>query len=310
MPYVKEKFFISKPTLAFKFLMEEFNLSLKEAQKWVDRFRLFRNEQPLLEKNARLTGLVEVVIYKPESRGLRPSFEEEDFAIYDKPSGILVHPTSRECEYCLYDEILTDFNANAHIAHRLDRQTSGLILVAKHKNAEVKLKTLFEKRQVQKSYLAMVKGEIKEPICIDAALKNNDNFESIKLRMLISDDGKPSQTDVKPVKYFPDIDATLVHVFPHTGRQHQIRVHLFHVKHPIIGDTLYGVSMELAKSYLDKQIAAENLAKYFGASRLLLHAQSLEFEYDGKLYKFQSQKDIATEFYELAKEGKNAKNHL
>ncbi len=301
MPYVKEKHFIKKPTPAFSFLMSKFDLGMKEAQRWVDRYRLYQNDECVLEKNAKLSGEVEVVIYAPVSRGLKPAYEEEDFVIYDKPSGILVHPTSRDCEYCLFDEILSDFGSQAHIVHRLDKQTSGLIMVAKNKQAEAKLKMLFEKRQVQKTYLALVHGEMKEVLHVNAPLMLNDNYEDIKVRMLVHEQGKPSETFFEPLKYFEDINATLVKAYPKTGRQHQIRVHLFHVKHRILGDNLYGVSTEVAKKYLDKQMNEQECFEKLGASRLLLHAQSLSFEYEGKRYEFESKKDIEKEFYEFAK---------
>ncbi len=301
MPYEKQKIYIKKPTLAFKALMDEFDLNMKEAQRWIDRYRLYKGEVCVREKNAKLFGEAEVVLYSPRSRGLKPVYEEEDFVIYDKPSGILVHPTSRDCEYCLFDEILSDYGKNAHIVHRLDKQTSGLIMVARHKKAEAKLKMLFEKRQVQKTYLALVRGKVNKPLHVDVPLKLNDNYESIKLRMLVHKDGKPSVTDIFPLKYFPDMDATFVKVFPRTGRQHQIRVHLFHVKHNIIGDNLYGVSTQIAKDYLDGKMDEFTCKKILGSSRLLLHAQSLEFEYEGRAYKYESKKDIEKEFYNLAR---------
>ncbi len=304
MPYEKQKVHVKKPTLAFKVLMNEFDLNMKEAQRWIDRYRLYRGEECIREKNAKLFGEVEVVVYVAASRGLKAVYEEEDFVIYDKPSGILVHPTSRDCEYCLFDEILSSYGKDAHIVHRLDKQTSGLIMVARHKKAEAKLKMMFEKRQVKKSYLALVRGKIEKNLHVDTPLKLNDNYENIKLRMMVREDGKPSVTDIKPLEYFSDIDATLVHVFPKTGRQHQIRVHLFHVKHSIIGDNLYGVSTEIAKNYLDGKMDELTCKKVLGASRLLLHAQSLEFEYEGRAYRFESKKDIKDEFYNLAKDKK------
>ncbi len=302
MPYEKRKFHIKKPTLVFSFLMDEFDLGMKEAQRWVDRYRVYQNDICIRAKNARLSGEVEVVVYEPKSRGLKALYEEEDFVIYDKPSGILVHPTSRDCEYCLFDEILTDYGKEAHIVHRLDKQTSGLIMVARNKPAEAKLKMLFEKRKVQKSYLALARGKIDENLHVDAPLKLNDNYDDIKVRMLVDAQGKESVTDFEPLRYFDDVDATLVKVYPKTGRQHQIRVHLFHVKHPILGDNLYGVSTEVAKDYLDGKLDERDCFEKLGANRLLLHAQSLEFEYEGRAYKFESKKDVENEFYKLAKD--------
>lgn len=306
MPYVKQKVNLDKPALAFSFLIKEFSLNMKEAQRWIDRFRLYQDGVCIKDKNAKLKDEVEVVIYKPEPRGLKPVYVEEDFVIYDKPSGVLVHPTSRDCRYTLLDEILTDFGKDAHIVHRLDKQTSGLIIVAKNKQAESKLKMLFEKRKVKKSYIALVKGRVDKNLHINAPLKNNDNFETIKLRMIVCKSGKESITDIVPLEYYENKDATLVQVFPKTGRQHQIRVHLFHVKHQIIGDSLYGISTKLAKRYLDNEMSKDECYNILGAKRLLLHAQSLEFVYNDKHYTFESTKDIKKDFYDLAKD-KNEK---
>ena len=79
------------------------------------------------------------------------------------------------------------------------------------------------------------------------------------------------------ITYFPDTDTTLVEASPYTGRQHQIRVHLFHVEHPIIGDPIYGQNEDDAVRFLDREMSAEERLNNTGASRLLLHAYSLEF---------------------------------
>lgn len=302
MPYVKKEFFVKKPTPAFSFLMSTFELSMKEAQRWVDRFRVYQNDICIMEKNHKLFGDVEIVIYEPNPKGLKPIFYEDDFIVYDKPSGVLVHPTSRKCQYSLHDEILNEFGKDAHVVHRLDKETSGLIIVAKNRKSEASLKMLFEKREVCKTYLAMVKGKVNKTLHVNAPLLNNQKYDKLKLRMVVDEQGKSASTDIVPLEYFEDIDATLVKALPKTGRQHQIRVHLFHVKHPIIGDPIYGVDYETTSAYLDGSLSDNERLKALGASRLLLHANSLSFRYDEKEYNFKSIVNIKEIFYNLAKE--------
>lgn len=259
---------------------------MRESQRMIDRARVYQDGLPILEKNEIVQGKIEIVIYKPVSRGLKPLFEENDFALFDKPSNVLVHPTSRKTDYSLVDEVLHHFGDQAHVVHRLDRETSGLILVAKQKHSEVALKRLFEKKEVQKSYLALVRGNLSKEIFIDAPLLNNQSYGNIKQRMIIDDAGKASQTKIIPLFFWPKLNISLVEAFPLTGRQHQIRAHLFHVKHPILGDPIYGVPLEITEQYLDGVLSDEDRLKYMGASRLMLHAHTLSFEYENKKYRF------------------------
>jgi len=100
--------------------------------------------------------------------------------------------------------------------------------------------------------------------------------------------GKESLTFVKPLKYYPDTNTTIVECSPHTGRQHQIRVHMFHMKHPIVGDPVYGQSENSVVRYLDRELGIDERVKLSGAKRLLLHANELEFELYGKNYNIRS----------------------
>ncbi len=288
MPYIKQPFHIEKPTPLYIFLMKNLNLTIGEAQRMIDRARVYYNNKPLLAKNALVSGTIEVVIYKPLSKGLKPLFEESDFVLFDKPSGVLVHPAGRKTNYSLTDEVLHLYGPKAHIVHRLDRETSGLILVAKNRATEVELKNSFENRSVKKSYLALVRGKLDKTIEIDAPLLNNQTYENLKQRMVIDSKGKSSQTKIVSIKFFPKQNMTLIEAFPFTGRQHQIRAHLFHVKHPIIGDPLYGVPLHISEAYLDKELDDGERLKWMGANRLLLHSHTLTFNYKNKNFFFRS----------------------
>jgi len=146
-----------------------------------------------------------------------------------------------------------------------------------------------------------VKGHMKEELFIDEKLKRDVETSQIRLKVHVDERGKPSQTKVIPLHYFEDKDATLVQAFPYTGRQHQIRVHLFHVKHPIVGDMIYGVEEEDAERYLDGSMSAEEQYEKTLSSRLLLHAYSLSFNFKGVDYTIESTIDVKNEFYALMK---------
>jgi len=272
-----------------------------EAQKIVDKRRVFVEEEQLLKKSALIVGNIGVIVFEGNSKGLLPIFETEDFAVFEKPSGVMMHPRKRSDGYTLNDEIKSLYGKDANAAHRIDKSTSGLVLVGKHKQAEIDLKRIFATRQVQKSYLALVHGKIDDVIMIDEKLKRDVETSQIRLKVHVDERGKDSQTKVTPLHYFADKDATLVEAVPYTGRQHQIRVHLFHVKHHIVGDPIYGIDEDYAEKFLDGLMSAEEQLEITQSSRLLLHAQTLAFEYKGITYKIESKFDAKTIFYNLMK---------
>ena len=218
----------------------------------------------------------------------------EEFVLFDKPSGVLVHPQTKRTPYSLIDELKYQFGRDANIAHRIDQETSGLVLCARNRESERDIKMMFQERDMKKKYLAMVHGEFKEAISVEAPLLRSQDQSSAMVRMIVKVDetGKASKTDFRPLKYFPDKNMTLIECSPFTGRQHQIRVHLFHVKHLIVGDPIYGESEENLVKFLDKVLTAEDRIKNGGATRLLLHASELEFDLYGNSYHFKSRVDF------------------
>ena len=102
--------------------------------------------------------------------------------------------------------------------------------------------------------------------------------------MFISKEGKVSHTDFVPVEYDELLDTTLVACYPHSGRTHQIRVHSFHVKHPILGDPISLKPFKAANDYLEDELSPEDRMTEMGASRLMLHAQSLTFKFGPKFH--------------------------
>jgi 23S rRNA pseudouridine1911/1915/1917 synthase len=282
--------------------MQELGITQSEAQRLIAKGRLSQEGEVMANNAGFIEGSFDFICFEPVTLGLIPTFVEEEFAVYDKPSGLLVHPQNRHTPYSLNDEIKHRFGHDANITHRIDQETSGLVLAARNKVSERSLKMMFEERQITKKYLAMVRGHLTEPLDIEEPLLRREDASSI-IRMIVRvhPEGKPSRTFIKPLEYFPDIDATLVEASPLTGRQHQIRVHLFHVKHPIIGDPIYGQDENNAVRFLDREMSLEERFKNTGASRLLLHAHSLEFTYNEIPYHVVSKEDFVSQCFDAMK---------
>lgn len=293
MPFIRKIIKTDNSIKLFLLLMRRLGIRQSQAQKMIDTGKIFVDGKVVRDKAAVVRGEVEVLDFIPESRGIAPVFEARDFAIFDKPSGVMVHPRNRQSGYTLVDEARYRFGIDANITHRIDMETSGLVLVSKHKEAEKYLKGLFEAKKVHKRYLALVRGRLEKELFIDAPIRKNRDYSTVKLKVLVGDGGKSAQTIVRPLEVFGDM--TLVEAVPLTGRQHQIRAHLFHVKHPIVGDPIYGVSTEIAIRYLDRELSHKERLRYTGAQRLMLHANLLEFPYKESHYRIVSRYDFAAE---------------
>ncbi len=302
MPFVIKKLHAPTRQKAFLFLMHELGIAQSEAQRLISKGRLFQNGVAMSNNAGFIEGDFDFVCFEPLSMGLDPTFVAEEFAVYDKPSGLLVHPQNRHTPYSLNDEIKHRFGHDANIAHRIDQETSGLVLAARNKTSERVLKMMFEDREITKRYLAMVKGHLKEPLDIqEPLLRREDESTIVRMIVRVHPEGKPSRTFITPLRYFPDTDTTLVEASPYTGRQHQIRVHLFHVKHPIIGDPIYNQDENDAVRFLDREMSLEERFINTGASRLLLHAHSLEFIYGENPYHIVSREDFLSQCLEAMK---------
>ncbi|EQB40251.1 pseudouridine synthase [Sulfurimonas hongkongensis] len=296
MPFIIKKMFAPQRQKAFLFLIKELEYTQKEAQRLIAKGRLFVDGKPMTRTAGEVEGEFEFIYFEPITRGLEPTAVYDEFVLFDKPSGVLIHPQNRKTPYSLIDELKYQFGRDANIAHRIDQETSGLVLCARNKESERDIKMMFEQRDMKKKYLALVHGELKDEMCIEAPLlRREDESAIVRMVVKVHQDGKPSKTEIKPLKYFKDKDMTLVECSPHTGRQHQIRVHLFHVKHSIVGDPIYGQSQKDIVRFLDKELSDKERVKLSGATRLLLHANELEFDLYGNTYKIESRVDFAKE---------------
>ncbi len=293
MPYIKKEFKTIKGKKIEEFLTSYIPIDPKLTLSLLEKGKIIDENNKRLQKNQILkSNFIYIVVFEPQTKGLKPIFDSFHFAIFDKPSGIMVHPSSHQLNiYTLLDEIKYHFGEKASLVHRIDTETSGLVLVAKNAFSDMFLKNMFEEKLYKKSYKAIVIGEIKEELEINKPITNDTGL--IKLKMKTDISGKESITLVKPISYDKNQNQTLIEVIPLTGRQHQIRVHLDSIGHKIIGDTLYGVSEEFANEFLTNKISKEKRIEVTKASRLMLQANSLEFNFLDITYKFSSKQTLA-----------------
>jgi len=224
----------------------------------------------LKEKNA--SPVLKPIALSPEPQIL---YENNNLLILNKPAGLVVHPTTNTLNKPSlaawligkypFLRLVGEDKLRPGIVHRLDKDTSGVLIVAKNNPTFFYLKDLFKKRKIHKKYLALVQGEMKkEKGTIERPLLHSRRG-LFKRRVVYPKDkeinkkGKPAITLYKVKKYYRGY--TLLEVSPQTGRTHQIRVHLASIGYPIVGDRIYGKKNKDALSL----------------SRLFLHAQMISF---------------------------------
>ena len=203
---------------------------------------------------------------------------DPEFYVFDKPAGLPIHPTARY-HYSTLTAVLRERfpQESLRVAHRLDRETSGLLLVARTRLAESALKKAFARRLIKKRYLAIVHGALEipgdEPLILDQPIGPAGTVVRVRMAVRsLADRGLAARTEVRTVRRIGPY--TLVECRPHTGRQHQIRVHLWAAGHPIVGDKLYP-DEELFLTWAEHGDAA--VSARLPLLRHALHASGLQF---------------------------------
>ena len=223
---------------------------------------------------------------KPENITLEVVWEDENMAVINKPSGMLTHPTTNEMSGTLVNALLNKYGENLSnlngemrrgIIHRLDRNTSGLIMIAKNNETHEFLVNEMKEKRFCKKYLAVARGRIEKDIFeINAPIGRHLTQPH---KQCVREDGKESLTIVKVLERYKE--ASLVELTLITGRTHQIRVHLSSIGHPVYNDTLYGFGKMKIKT--DEQVLQAyslEFTKPFSTERI-----HLEIPQDEKLKK-------------------------
>lgn len=253
-------------------------ISRTQIGKLIKENRVRLNDKPVSRKNTEILpeDVVEIEIPQPETKEFTPSFElkklyEDDYiVIIDKPSGVSVHVGAGEYQETIldvfgfhYPEIKEIENTDRPgIVHRLDKDTSGILLLARDTRSMKRLQKQFKRREVKKTYLALVSGGVRfRSGTIDAPIvrspRNRTKFIVTSKEHESAEGAREAVTEYSVVREYEDF--SFVRLMPHTGRTHQLRVHFSHLGNPILGDRMYG--------------------KESSFERLALHAYSIEFRH-------------------------------
>jgi len=226
---------------------------------------------------------------QPEDIPLEIVYEDKDLAIINKPVGLVVHPAPGNREHTLVNALLfrfkdlSDINPQRPgIVHRLDKDTSGILVIAKNNSSHLKLAEQFADHSIKRKYAAIVKGRMEFDENVIEAPIGRHVIKRENMTVDFSDKSRYAKTYYRTLKRFGDY--SLLQLEPFTGRTHQLRVHLAFVGHPILGDKKYGKSNDF--------------------SRLALHAQSLGFIHpsSGKFVEFNS--SLPQEFLDVTAKNK------
>jgi len=274
------------------------SLNLEElySRSFIDK--LLKNEAILVngkvvKKNHKLTSsdIIEITIPPKDEVEIKPQnipfdiiWEDDDIVIVNKPAGLVVHPGAGISDGTLVNALMYHFKevlSTRHdplrpgIVHRLDKETSGLLIVAKNDKVHSLLSRMFQDRIIKKTYLAVTVGI--PPKTEDTINTMIGRSKRDRIKMTVTDDGRDAITHYKIIKYYDFFSVS--EIILETGRTHQIRVHFSHINCPILGDNTYSTlkrTLSIVPFHYQKKV------KYLLANHLkrqALHAYKLEFEH-------------------------------
>lgn len=219
----------------------------------------------------------EVLEDQPEALPLDIVYEDDAIIIINKPAGLTVHPGAGQHSGTLLNALLHHHPnqknlPRAGIIHRLDKETSGLMVVAKTLEAHHALVKAMQAREIKRHYIALAIGELVSGGTVDAAMGRHPRDRQKMAVLEHLDSAKPAKTDYEILERFPNL--TLIRAKLHTGRTHQIRVHMAHIGYPLVGDPVYGKKIPKNKNYSEALWQALNQFP-----RQALHAEYLALQH-------------------------------
>ena len=230
----------------------DLDLSRSMVQKMIEKGQVLVNDKiPKTSYKTKLGDIIKITIEEPKEVGLKAQdipldiiYEDDDIIVINKPKGMVVHPGNGNPDGTLVNAVLNHCKGSLSgiggeirpgIVHRLDKDTSGLITIAKNDKAHINLSKQIQDRKVKKIYTALVKGVIPEDTATINMPIGRSNID--RKKMAVRKDGKEAITHIKVIKRYNKY--TLISVKIDTGRTHQIRVHMAEIGHPVVGDEVY-----------------------------------------------------------------------
>ncbi|HEY4952562.1 MAG TPA: RluA family pseudouridine synthase [Verrucomicrobiae bacterium] len=226
--------------------------------------------------------------------------EDDELLVVNKPAGLVCHPTKNGEWSSLIGRARLHLGnaAQPHLVNRLDRETSGVVILAKNPGVAGELGKILENRAMEKEYAAIVHGHVREERGrIDAPL-GRDERSLVAVKDCVRPDGAMSQTEFFVERRFLRAEGKFswLRILPRTGRKHQIRIHLAHIGHAIVGDKLYGGDEDLYLALVEDRLTPEQRARLIFENHAL-HARSLKFLWRDQPVEFSCEPELRfTEF--------------
>jgi 23S rRNA pseudouridine1911/1915/1917 synthase len=223
-------------------------------------------------------------------------YEDAELLVINKPADLVCHPTKNGPLSSLISRVRLHLGGSSrpHLVNRLDRETSGVMLAAKTDAAALELRHLWESREVDKEYLAIVHGHVQQNHGIIDAPLGKDEQSRVAIKDCVRADGLPSQTEYFVEQRFfnrgirdgnQTAPFSLLRLHPRTGRKHQIRIHLAHIGHPIVGDKIYGGDEDLYLSLVEGRLDDAQKQRLILPYQAL-HARAVRFNWRGQQWEF------------------------